>query len=79
MGRKNLRIEFHNLKLFLKSSNIPLPATLKTLRFNSKQLADMGKPDIFIHFPKLQHTEIWEILGTYRVIWMDGWMDGWTD
>ena len=59
--RKILYTEISNLHL-LKYSKVLLE-TLKVLSFNSKQMTEMGKPDVSVHSLKMKQNEVWEIVG----------------
>lgn len=65
--RKILYTEIYNLVLLLKYSKV-LPEILKVLSFNSKQMAEMGKPDVSVHCPKMKQNEVWDIMGKYIYI-----------
>lgn len=60
--RKILYTEISNFVLLLKYSKV-LPETLKVLSFNSKQMTEMGKPDVSVHSLKMKQNEVWEIVG----------------
>lgn len=67
MGTRKIYTEIYNLVLLLEYSKI-LPETLKVLSFNSKQMAEMEKPDVSVHCPKMKQNELWEIMGKYIYI-----------